>query len=120
VENVERQSFLSKVRASPRRRRRLAWLGSCAAVLAVLLAVALILPNTRGEKPGPADPQPDGGTFWLVATILFAAFLLMFLYAVIRALWRIHTGDAEESAGSDGYTWRNSRRDLERAIRSGD
>ena len=41
----------------------------------------------------------------LIVTILFVLGLLSVVYAMVRAAWRLHTGDVEE-AGSDGRTFR--------------
>jgi hypothetical protein len=41
----------------------------------------------------------------LIVTIVFVLGLLTVVYAMVRAMWRLHTGDVEE-AGSDGRTFR--------------
>ena len=41
----------------------------------------------------------------LIITVVFVLGLLSVVYAMIRAFWRLHTGDVEE-AGSDGRTFR--------------
>jgi hypothetical protein len=41
----------------------------------------------------------------LTITVLFVLGLLSIVYAMIRGMWRLHTGDVEE-AGSDGRTFR--------------
>ena len=120
MEDEQEAGFFAKLRSSPRRRRQLAWLAAIAIVLAGVVAVLLIVPNQEGAPP-PADgdhatAHPDGGTFWFVAGIVFAVFLLAFVYMIIRFVWRISRGDSDEGAGSDGYTWRNSRKDLEDAM----
>ena len=40
----------------------------------------------------------------LIVTIVFVLGLLSVVYAMVRAFWRLHTGDVEE-AGSDGRTF---------------
>jgi hypothetical protein len=40
----------------------------------------------------------------LTITVLFVLGLLSIVYAMIRGMWRLHTGDVEE-AGSDGRTF---------------
>jgi hypothetical protein len=41
----------------------------------------------------------------LIITVLFILGLLSIVYAMVRGMWRLHTGDVEE-AGSDGQTFR--------------
>jgi hypothetical protein len=92
-------------------------------VLAMLVAVVVIVPGTGGDPKLTAGELPDDrptgtGPFWWVATILFIFFLLTLVLGLIRFIWRLSVDDADEGAGSDGYTWRNSRKDLEDAMRS--
>jgi hypothetical protein len=98
-------------------RRRAAWLLAAVLVPVVLAAVALIFPSSGGTPtPAHSESEYGKGTFWLVAGFVLGAFLLTLVYMVLRFLWRLHTGDADEGAGSDGSTWRNPRRDLEEAM----
>jgi hypothetical protein len=41
----------------------------------------------------------------LIVTVVFVLGLLSVVYAMIRGMWRLHTGDVEE-AGSDGRTFK--------------
>ena len=41
----------------------------------------------------------------LIVTVVFVLGLLSVVYAMVRAFWRLHTGDVEE-AGSDGRTFK--------------
>jgi hypothetical protein len=41
----------------------------------------------------------------LIVTIVFVLGLLSVVYAMVRGMWRLHTGDVEE-AGSDGRTFK--------------
>ena len=107
----------ARLPSSPRRRRRLAWLVAAVVVLAVLTAVALAFPSPEAT-PTPAHTGSENGTgtFWLVAGFVLAGFLLTLVYTVLRFVWRMRTGEADEG-GSIGWTWRNPRRDLEEAMR---
>jgi hypothetical protein len=122
VRDVREQGFVATLRASPRKRRQLAWLAGGAVALAALAATLLIVPNTAGDpKPITGDDpgRAEGGTgpFWIVASVLFICFLLAFAYGLVRFIWRMHTGDLEPVA-SDGDMWRSSRDDLQEAMRS--
>jgi hypothetical protein len=117
TENAQHQGFLAKLRSSPRRRRRLAWLLAAVVVLAVIASVFLLFPSSGGTPtPAHSESEYGTGTFWLVASFVLGAFLLALVYGVLRFLWRLYTGDVDEGAGSDGWTWRNPRRDLEEAM----
>jgi hypothetical protein len=41
----------------------------------------------------------------LIITVVFVLGLLSVVYAMVRGMWRLHTGDVEE-AGSDGRTFK--------------
>jgi uncharacterized membrane protein len=120
IDGRRKPTFVQALRASPRKQRRLAWLVGCAVVLAVAAAVVLLLPNTSGAKePGGPAPAHSGGngTFWTVFGVILICFFVVWAYSLVRLVWRLRKGDVE-AAGSDGDTWRNPQRDLERALRS--
>jgi hypothetical protein len=127
VSDVRNEGFFATLRSSPRKRRRLAWLVAGIVVAVAVLAVVLIVPSTSGtpkpltpEQQALGDQRPAAGTgafFWIL-TVVFGCFLFTLVYGLIRFVWRISVGDADEGAGSDGYTWRNPRKDLEEAMRS--
>jgi len=62
--------------------------------------------------PSESSPQSAAGrseyvvsVVKLIVTVVFVLGLLSVVYAMVRAFWRLHTGDVEE-AGSDGDTFR--------------
>jgi uncharacterized membrane protein len=90
---------------SPRRRRRVVWLVVTAVAVGVVVAVALLLPNTGGKHHTRASHlggQYGGTTFHLVLGIMFACFLLAIAYLLIRFVWRLMRGDVDERAGTEG------------------